>query len=138
VPKSPSDRDARSSSTSRDPGRRSVSTAVRSPQKHLDRQNWSTQSAFAADFWSCEYTLNPIHDSDEKPCHHPTVTTPADSVKSPIFSQIAILYSGLPKNPRSLSSRSLESRYSLIPVYSVPTEWTSSEHWPIGGMKIHW
>jgi hypothetical protein len=50
-----SGRDTRSSSTSRDPGRRSVSTAVRSPQENLNQQIWSTPSAFAEDFWSCEY-----------------------------------------------------------------------------------
>jgi hypothetical protein len=130
--------DARSSSTSRDSGRRSESAAATSPQRSLNQQNRSTPSAFATDFWSCEYTLNPIHDSDEKLCHHTTVTSPADSVRSSIFFQIAILYSGLPKNPLLLFSRSLESRHFLIPLYSAPIEWTTSQNWRIGGMKIRW
>ena len=53
---SQSDRVAGTSSTCGDPARRSVSTAARTPRMSLDRQHWSTPSAFGADFFSCEYT----------------------------------------------------------------------------------
>ena len=135
---SQSDRVAGTSSTCGDSARRSVYTAAGTPRMSLDRQHWSTPSAFAADFFPCEYTLNPIHDSDDQPHHPSTGIIPADSVRLPIFLQTAILYLGLPGNPQSQYSQYLESPRSLTPVYSVPTESTTSEPWRTGGTKIHW